>query len=221
MSSKASPQQYGRHEKHLVKVNRAILSGDMTTLHPALQGEKVVLARLRQEDIPELARFFSNLELTTYLGGSGQAYSLEDERAYFESISKSSAGQVTFGIYDVADGRLLGGIDLRDINHRHGTAELGVSIHDPACWSGGYGSEAVRLMTGYGVFHLGLHNIMLRVFSFNTRGIRAYQKVGFQEFGRRRGTVRLGHERFDTVFMEITAEQVDTAALRAQLHLLP
>lgn len=55
----------------------------------------------------------------------------------------------------------------------------------------------------------------------NTRGLRAYQKVGFQEFGRRRGTVRLGHARFDMVFKEITAGQVDTSALRAQLQLLP
>lgn len=35
------------------------------------------------------------------------------------------------------------------------------------------------------------------------------------------GTVRLGHERFDTAFNEITAGQVDTSALRAQLQLLP
>lgn len=35
------------------------------------------------------------------------------------------------------------------------------------------------------------------------------------------GTVRLGHERFDTAFKEITAGQVDTSALRAQLQLLP
>lgn len=65
-----------------------------------------MLGRLRQEEVPELARFFSNLELTTFLGGSGQASSMEDERAYFESISKNSAGQVTFGIYDVGGGRL-------------------------------------------------------------------------------------------------------------------
>lgn len=188
--------------------------------YPSLQGEKVTLSRLRREDIPELARYFQNLELTTYLGGAGMTYSLEDEQAYFEAISKSSGTQVTFGIYE-RGGRLIGGTDLRDINHRHGTAELGISIHDPERWSGGYGSEAVKLLVGYGVFHLGLHNIMLKVFSFNGRGIRAYEKVGFVEFGRRTGTVRLGGERFDTVYMQILADQVDTSALRAQIGLLP
>ena len=187
---------------------------------PVLQGERVMLARLRREDVPELARLFQNLELTTYLGGHGASYSLEDEEAYFESVGRNSPGQVTFGIYAREDGRLIGGVDLRDINHRHGTAELGVSIHDTECWSGGSGSEATALMVAYGVFHLGLHNVLLRVFAFNTRAIRAYEKVGFSEIGRRRGAVRLGAERFDTVFMDITADRVDTSALRAQLRLL-
>ncbi|EYB68674.1 GCN5-related N-acetyltransferase [Deinococcus phoenicis] len=193
---------------------------DPTPPAPVLAGERVVLARLRREDLPELARYFQNLELTTYLGGHGATYSLEDEQAYFESVSRSTPAQVTFGVYERDSGRLIGGTDLRNINHRHGTAELGVSIHDPACWSGGFGSEAVRLMVAYGVFHLGLHNIMLSVFAFNTRGIRAYEKVGFSEIGRRSGTVRLGEQRYDTVFMEITADRVDTSALRAQIGLL-
>ncbi|MBB5294719.1 GNAT family N-acetyltransferase [Deinococcus metallilatus] len=189
-------------------------------LIPSCWGERVILARLRREDIPEITRYFQNLELTTYLGGSGVSYSLEDEQAYFESVSRSSAAQVTFGVYERESGRVIGGIDLRDINHRHGTAELGVSIHDPACWSGGFGSEATRLMVQYGVFHLGLHNILLRVFAFNTRAIRAYEKVGFQVCGRRTGTVRLGDQRYDTIFMEITADRVDTSALEAQITLL-
>ncbi|GAA5513546.1 hypothetical protein Dcar01_02286 [Deinococcus carri] len=183
-------------------------------------GERVILARLRREDIPELTRYFQNLELSTYLGGSGVSYSLEDEQAYFESISRNNPAHVTFGVYERDGGRLIGGVDLHDINHRHGTAELGVSIHDPACWSGGFGSEATRLMVEYGVFHLGLHNILLKVFSFNTRAIRAYEKVGFEVCGRRTGTVRLGGQRYDTVFMEITANRVDMSALQAQITLL-
>ncbi|MFC6618114.1 GNAT family N-acetyltransferase [Deinococcus radiophilus] len=106
----------------------------MSELHPVLTGEKVILARLRREDIPELARRFANLELTTYLGAYGGAFSLQDEEAYFESIAKSSAEGVTFGIYERESGSLIGGTDLRSIHHRHGTAELGISIHNPEYW---------------------------------------------------------------------------------------
>lgn len=186
-----------------------------------LTGEKVILARVRREDVPEMARYFSNLELTAYLGALGGAYSLEDEEAYFESVSRSKPDLAAFGIYERESGGYIGGVDLMRINHRHGTAELGVSIHSPEHWGGGYGSEAVALMVEYGMFFLGLHNIMLNVFSYNTRGIRAYEKVGFREIGRRRGAVRLGNERFDAVQMDITADEVDTSRMRALVGLLP
>ncbi len=75
-------------------------------------------------------------------------------------------------------------------------------------------------MVEYGVFFLNLHNIMLNVFSYNTRAIRAYEKAGFREIGRRRGAVRLGHERFDDVLMDITADEVDTSRMRSLVRLL-
>ncbi|MDO4262763.1 MAG: GNAT family protein [Deinococcus sp.] len=192
----------------------------MSELFPVLTGDKVVLARLRREDVPELARYFANLELTAYLGAFGAAFSLQDEEAYFENVSKSSPEQVTFGIYERGTERLIGGLDLRGINHRHGTAELGVSVHNPDYWGGGYGTEAVALMVEYGMYFLGLYNIQLSVFAYNIRGIRAYEKVGFREIGRRTGAVRLGQERFDSVLMEITADRVDTSGMRALVRQL-
>ncbi len=78
-----------------------------------------------------------------------------------------------------------------------------------------------RLIVEYGMFFLGLHNIMLNVFAYNTRGMAAYQKVGFREIGRRRGAIRLGQERFDVVLMDITAADVDTSRMRALVRLLP
>ncbi|WP_278914167.1 GNAT family N-acetyltransferase [Deinococcus wulumuqiensis] len=193
----------------------------MSEVHPILTGEKVILARVRPEDVPVMARHFANLELTAYLGAIGGAFSLEDEQAYYESISKSKPDGVTFGIYTREGQTYIGGIDLRGVNHRHGTAELGVSVHDPEYWGGGYGSEAVRLMVEYGMFFLGLHNIQLNVFSYNTRGIAAYKKVGFREIGRRRGAIRLGGERFDAVLMDITADEVDMSRMRGLVRLLP
>lgn len=189
-------------------------------LTPVLSGEQIVLARVRRQDLPEITRYFQNLELTTYLGGYGMSFSHEDEEAWFERVARSSPTDVLFGIYERQTGRIVGGVDLRDINHRAGTAELGVSLHDPATWGQGYGSEAVQLMLQYGFFHLSLHNVMLKVYSFNARAIRSYQKLGFREIGRRTGAVLLGGERYDDVFMEILSDQVDVGGMRAQIRLL-
>lgn len=70
----------------------------MSSPLPVLVGELVTLARLRRDDVPDLAHYFHNLELTTYLNGSGVSYSLEDEQAYFEAVSRNTPAQVTFGV---------------------------------------------------------------------------------------------------------------------------
>ncbi len=187
---------------------------------PVLTGEKIFLARVRREDAVTVAPFYSNLELTTYLNGWGRTYSLADEEAWFEMVSKNLPDMVFFGIFDRETRRIVGGTDLRQIDHRHGAAHFGISIHDPSLWGSGYGSEATRLMVAYGMYHLNLFNIALEVFAFNERAVAAYHKVGFREIGRRTGRVVLGGERFDQVLMEITRPEVDVSFLRDQLRLL-
>src|SRR6266849_165993 len=49
----------------------------------------------------------------------------------------------------------------------------------------------------YGFRFLNLYNIALMTFSFNERAIRAYQKAGFKESGRRRGALLLNGQRYD------------------------
>ena len=53
----------------------------------------------------------------------------------------------------------------------------------------GYGTDAMRVIVGYGFRELGLHRIQLGVAPFNLAGIRAYQKAGFVEEGRYRESV--------------------------------
>jgi RimJ/RimL family protein N-acetyltransferase len=175
---------------------------------PIVTGEKIYLARHFLEDAAIGAPFFSNLELTTLLRGYGITFSLEDEKQVFERITKNLEGELHFAILNPLH-ELVGGVSLFQIDHRKQTATLGVVIYDSPNWSKGYGSEAVKLMVQYGMIHLNLYNIMLTVFSFNPRAIRAYTKVGFREIGRRRGCIPLGLERHDEVFMDITRAEVN------------
>ena len=194
------------------------------TLFPVMtgtvpSGEAFVLSRLRRQDLPQIVEAFHNLELTTYLRGFGFSASEAEQTEWLEANLKDTPTQVIFGLYSAAE-TLIGSVALRDIDHRVGTAELGIAVYDPALWGQGYGPAATRLICQYGAFHLGLYNIMLKVFAFNERAIRAYQKVGFREIGRRSGAVRLGQERFDDVYMELLTEGLDVSGLRGQLRQL-
>ena len=67
----------------------------------------------------------------------------------------------------------------------------------------GYGSDAMRVMVGYAFRELGLHRLQLGVAPFNQAGIRAYQKAGFVEEGRRREAVLHDGRWYDQVLMSI------------------
>ena len=60
---------------------------------------------------------------------------------------------------------------------------------------------------------LGLHNVMLRVYAYNLAGRRAYEKAGFREFGRRRGSRVFAGGRWDEVFMECLAGGFESPVL--------
>ena len=53
----------------------------------------------------------------------------------------------------------------------------------------GLGTEAVGLVTAYGIEVLGLRRITLEVFEFNPRARRVYEKVGYAVTGVRPGAL--------------------------------
>lgn len=114
--------------------------------------------------------------------------------------------------------RAIGYTTLEDIDLRDRTAKFALLIGEQDCWGKGYGTETTRLMFDYGFTALGLHNIMLLVFSFNERGLRAYSCAGFRPIGRRREAHRLGGRAYDVIMMDCLASEFESPVLR---HLLP
>ena len=98
---------------------------------------------------------------------------------------------------------------------------MGVGIGEHDCWGKGYGTEATRLILDYAFTVLGLHNVMLRVFSYNERAIRSYRKVGFKEMGRRRQAQRIGGQTYDVVYMDCLATDFTGSVLRQFLPPAP
>jgi RimJ/RimL family protein N-acetyltransferase len=83
---------------------------------------------------------------------------------------------------------LVGSIGLMAIDWRSRKAEIGIMIGDKRYWNKGYGTEAMRLILQHGFETLNLHRLYLRVFSDNSRAVRAYEKAGFVLEARMRET---------------------------------
>lgn len=136
----------------------------------------------------------------------------EDREAWFDRVSRGDDPTVVrFTIFETGSGRAIGLTNLHAIDHRHGTATFGIMIGEADCRGRGYGTLVTRMMLGYAFDQLGLHNVMLRVFRNNQAAVRAYEKAGFQEFGRRRECRLIERQRVDEIFMECLASTSPTA----------
>jgi RimJ/RimL family protein N-acetyltransferase len=86
-------------------------------------------------------------------------------------------------------------------------AEMGIAIWNKQYWSKGYGTEAIRLLLGYGFNFLNLHSIFLIVNEDNPRAIKTYEKVAFKYTARHRESLFQDGKFKDTLLMDILEDE--------------
>lgn len=169
------------------------------------RGERVALGPLRQELLPLYWRWIND---PTVMRGVGayRPLTTDQERAWYDA-QQDDEGTMNFTIYELPDHRPVGTTALAHIDLRHGTAEFGILIGEPDARGRGYGTEATRLVLRHAFDAVGLHSVVLGVYSFNEVAIRAYRRAGFREIGRRREAHLLDGRRWDEVWMECLAPE--------------
>lgn len=171
-----------------------------------MHGEKVALGPATRAMIPLVSKWENDFGVCVWSGDDFQPRTIEQAEADYDRHFKGGPHDwFGFVIYELATMRLIGVSDIRHIENRHGTAEMGIEIGEPDCWGKGYGTEAVILMLDYAFNALNLHNMLLDTSSYNERAIRAYRRAGFREIGRRREAKRIGGHLYDIVYMDCLA----------------
>jgi diamine N-acetyltransferase len=168
--------------------------------------ERLAYGPLTEAHIPLSAKWANDWAISRPRGMVIRPYSLDTVRQWNES-GRTNPQQAVFILYERASNRPIGETGLTSIDWFHRTAEFGVLIGETECWGRGYGTEATLAMLAYGFSSLNLHAIWLRVSASNPRGIRAYQRAGFQEAGRLREAQVIDGERWDVVYMECLARE--------------
>jgi RimJ/RimL family protein N-acetyltransferase len=168
-----------------------------------LVGEQVRLRGVREDDLATLA----NWEMDPARMSTQSNWVVPpSEAAAKERIATWSANQkddLGFAIETLDDQPvLIGHLGLWDARPKDRCATLGIGLGREYIGRG-YGTDAVRIIVGYGFREMGLHRIQLSVAPFNPAGIRAYEKAGFIEEGRRRGSVLHDGRWYDEVQMSI------------------
>lgn len=179
-----------------------------------LVGERVRLRGVREDEVATLARWEMD---------AGRSVTLNDrvapqsEAAAKEMIAKWSANEgdtLGFAIETLADPAVLvGHVSLFNIRAKNRSAIIGIAL-GRGYTGRGYGTDAMRVIVGYGFRELGLHRIALSVAEFNQAGIRAYEKAGLTVEGRRRESVLHDGRWYDDVLMSVLEDE--WAARRGQ-----
>jgi len=148
-----------------------------------LQGEKVRLRPIERDDLPRFVRWFSDPEVRRHLI-LYMPPSMAQEEQWFERLQQRLARNedVVLAI-ETLEGVHIGNIGLHRINWKDRNAELGIVIGEKEYWDQGYGTDAIRTLLRVAFEEMNLHRVSLRVDADNARGIRCYQKCGFQKEG--------------------------------------
>jgi diamine N-acetyltransferase len=181
-----------------------------------MRGERVALGPLHRGLLPLIGRWDNELQTVDRGGDDPRPRSVEAVAATWEPLLRGErADWIGFAIYTLPDLRPIGIANIRDFGNPHGTAEFGITIGDASDRGQGFGTEATRLLLDYAFTVLGVHNVWLDTPAYNAGAIRAYEKAGFREIGRRRQARTLAGTRYDVVLMDCLAGEFVPPAMRA------
>ena len=172
-------------------------------------GKLVMLGVLGKESAALMQQWDSDAEYSRQLHGRGiRLMSIAQTEQEIVHDVTESPDEFYFGIYSLADKQLIGSCAIEPIwSHRN--AWVAIGIGDRAYRGRGYGTDAMRLLIGFGFRELDLHRITLGVFSYNTRAIRSYEKAGFTREVVRRAALYRDGQRHDELTMGILRREWD------------
>ena len=181
---------------------------------PTLTGELVILRPYLDADLPGLRAAMADLDVLRLTGSvhsdaeAREPVSPEQEKArldWFRTRNQTD-GRLDLAVVDKASGACVGEAVLNEWDPGNESCNFRVLI-GPAGQDRGLGTEATRLIVGYGFERLGLHRIALEVYAFNPRARRVYEKAGFRVEGVLRESLRYGDQWIDATVMSILAPE--------------
>ena len=168
-----------------------------------MSGKRIYLSPMNEEDAEIYTIWMNDREITDNLGSSTMVFSEEAERGWVEENS----GEYQFAIIERESNEIIGNCGIQAVTHTFQRAELGLFIGDEENRNKGYGKEVLFLLLEYCFDTLNLHNVMLKVFSFNERAVHTYSRVGFKEIGRRREAYYAKGRFWDEIYMDILKDE--------------
>ena len=178
------------------------------SVKPTLVGARVVLRPFADGDFPAIREALRDPEVVRLTGSRPIVWdeAAEVRMREWYGTRGDQPDRLDLAVEERATGAWVGEVVLNEWDPRNESCNFR-TMFGPRGRDRGLGTEAVRLLVGYGFERLGLHRIGLEVYSFNPRARRAYEKAGFVAEGVLRDALRTPDGRADVTVMSILADE--------------
>lgn len=179
---------------------------DKTVRSKIFEGDRIRLAAVTDDDVPIVANWLSDLGLQRLVNPGSvvpmTAEQLLDPNGWFAAERRNKVAHL-FAVRTKSENLLIGISALNNINLYAHYAEIGINLGHPEYQGKGYGSDVMLTTMRFGFERLNLNRIWLRVFDYNTRAIRLYEKLGFVHEVREREMIYRDGRYYDNLLMGI------------------
>lgn len=181
-----------------------------------LIGEMVYLSPMNPEDCEKYAEWINDIEVSSNLGLVKKQINEFIEREMLQNLSKQ---EFNFAIVDKKNDEAIGSVGLFQIDYINRSAEVGIFIGNKNYWGKGYGSDALNLMLDFTFNILNFNSVKLKTYSYNSRAINCYKKVGFKEVGALREGKIIAGEKYDIIVMDILSNEFKNSYIKKIINL--
>jgi RimJ/RimL family protein N-acetyltransferase len=120
----------------------------MTMTHAFLTGSKVGLRPIERSDAPQFKAWVNDPDVTRTLL-LHRPMNLQAEETFIDEATNNEHS-VVLAIMAKATGKVIGATGLHPIDFQSRHSQFRIFIGDKGEWGKGYGTEATRLIVGYG-----------------------------------------------------------------------
>ncbi len=145
-------------------------------------GERIYLRKVTEEDALTYHRWRNDPEVMENTSLSLDLFTYKETSEFIQSIMESHNSKSYF-IMEKENDEAIGITSLMNLDYKNRNSECIIDIGNKDYWGDGYGKEGMELLVQYSFKELNLHKLYLKVFAFNTRAIRLYERIGFEREG--------------------------------------
>ncbi|MFY8108956.1 MAG: GNAT family N-acetyltransferase [Bacteroidia bacterium] len=146
-----------------------------------IEGEKVYLRILEEEDIPRTTSWINDEEISEIMGYL-PVLSVSNQKDWYNSI-KGAKDRFIFAICEKETNEHIGNVGLSNINfiHRHGM--FNVFLKQKNTRSKGIGTEVTKLLLSFAFNRVNLNKVYLQTSERFIEANKMYLRLGFNKDG--------------------------------------